>query len=84
MGVKETIVHVEKFRDPLNRPPKTLKSRLFPRYKCDPVTDYCIHHHFKYGGGGWAPMGGILVSFEWGAVISSRLVHHEEVIPIVT
>ena len=82
-GGKEPIVRLENFRNPLNHPPETLRSRLLPGEHHNPVPYNIIHHHVKYGGGYWIPLGDPLVSFELGTVIASRLGHHEDVLPIV-
>ena len=80
---KEPIVRLEFFCNPLNHTPETLRSRLLPGEHHNPVPYHIIHHHVKYGGGDWIPLGYPLVAVELGTVIASRSGHHEDVLPIL-
>ena len=45
--------------------------------------DHCIHHHVKDGGGECPPLGDPSVALKWVAMVASRSVHHENVLPVV-
>ena len=66
----------------MNHSYESLRSRLLPGEHNDPVPDQVIHHHVKYGGRECITLGEPSVAFEWGTVIATLLIHHEEVISI--
>ena len=48
------------------------------------MTNHCVDHHFKDGGGERIPLSEPLVALEWGAVVVPLSSHHGEVIPVVS